>query len=275
MALGAICCGHDTRCERLSMPGTALFEKPRWLRDLLRFLPLKSQFVLSGNIRDLQACEVVPGTVTAQSFNQTLCDALLDAGYAQVLAWDPLAGFRVLGRPGSEAGATPQVLLDLGLTPVDGAAPAGTDLLGATLQRLVNRSGEPIALIVDFASRLAVRNDALSAAEHQLFTQALVLSHQARSRPAGEQRKPFFNSVLWVVEKEGDLPDWLLVDNPRLRHIPVSKPDQAARRALAPALLRGLGGAGVAEEALQQAAATFVENTEGLLLLDLNAIVQL
>ncbi|RMJ42064.1 ATP-dependent Clp protease ATP-binding subunit [Pseudomonas aeruginosa TBCF10839] len=275
MALGAICCGHDTRCERLSMPGTALFEKPRWLRDLLRFLPLKSQFVLSGNIRDLQACEVVPGTVTAQSFNQTLCDALLDAGYAQVLAWDPLAGFRVLGRPGSEAGATPQVLLDLGLTPVDGAAPAGIDLLGATLQRLVNRSGEPIALIVDFASRLAVRNDALSAAEHQLFTQALVLSHQARSRPAGEQRKPFFNSVLWVVEKEGDLPDWLLVDNPRLRHIPVSKPDQPARRALAPALLRGLGGAGVAEEALQQATATFVENTEGLLLLDLNAIVQL
>ncbi len=257
------------------MPGTALFEKPRWLRDLLRFLPLKSQFVLSGNIRDLQACEVVPGTVTAQSFNQTLCDALLDAGYTQVLAWDPLAGFRVLGRPGSEAGATPQVLLDLGLTPVDGAAPAGIDLLGATLQRLVNRSGEPIALIVDFASRLAVRNDALSAAEHQLFTQALVLSHQARSRPAGEQRKPFFNSVLWVVEKEGDLPDWLLVDNPRLRHIPVSKPDQPARRALAPALLRGLGGAGVAEEALQQAAATFVENTEGLLLLDLNAIVQL
>ncbi|MBG6467473.1 ATP-dependent Clp protease ATP-binding subunit [Pseudomonas aeruginosa] len=275
MALGAICCGHDTRCERLSMPGTALFEKPRWLRDLLRFLPLKSQFVLSGTIRDLQACEVVPGTVTAQSFNQTLCDALLDAGYTQVLAWDPLAGFRVLGRPGSEAGATPQVLLDLGLTPVDGAAPAGIDLLGATLQRLVNRSGEPIALIVDFASRLAVRNDALSAAEHQLFTQALVLSHQARSRPAGEQRKPFFNSVLWVVEKEGDLPDWLLVDNPRLRHIPVSKPDQPARRALAPALLRGLGGAGVAEEALQQAAATFVENTEGLLLLDLNAIVQL
>ncbi|MCR3766639.1 hypothetical protein K3Z80_24940, partial [Pseudomonas aeruginosa] len=54
------------------MPGTALFEKPRWLRDLLRFLPLKSQFVLSGNIRDLQACEVLPGTVTAQSFNQTL-----------------------------------------------------------------------------------------------------------------------------------------------------------------------------------------------------------
>ena len=27
-------------------------ELPRWSRDLLRFLPLKSQFLLSGNIRD-------------------------------------------------------------------------------------------------------------------------------------------------------------------------------------------------------------------------------
>jgi len=29
-------------------------EPPRWLRDITRFLPLKSQFVLSGNVRDLQ-----------------------------------------------------------------------------------------------------------------------------------------------------------------------------------------------------------------------------
>ena len=40
-------------------------EKPRWLRDLLRFLPLRSQFVLSGNIRDLQIHEAAPGQVTA------------------------------------------------------------------------------------------------------------------------------------------------------------------------------------------------------------------
>ena len=39
---------------------TYQFNKPRWMRDLVRFLPLKSQFVLSGNIRDLQACEVAP-----------------------------------------------------------------------------------------------------------------------------------------------------------------------------------------------------------------------
>jgi ATP-dependent Clp protease ATP-binding subunit ClpA len=258
------------------MPRTASFEKPRWLRDLLRFLPLKSQFVLSGNVRDLQASEVAPGVITPQAFNLNLRDELLAAGYSQVISWDPLAGFRVLQPPGADLAIADTLLRELGLTPVEGSAPAGTDLLSATLQRLVNRTGEPLALIVDFASRLVIRNDALTAAEHQLFTQALVLSHQARGRPSGEQRKPFFNSILWVVEKEGDLPDWMLIDNPRLRHIPVSKPDQQARLALAPALLRGLAGSqDASEETQQKAAQAFAENTEGLLLLDLNAIAQL
>lgn len=258
------------------MSGNTPFESPRWMRDLVRFLPLKSQFVLSGNIRDLQASEVAPGTVTALSFNQTLCDTLLAAGYAHVLTWDPVTGMRAIGKPDSDPAAGQTLLKELGLTPVDGAAPAGPDLLAATVQRLVNRAGPPIALVIDFASRLVVRNDSLSAAEHQLFTQALVHSHQARSRPLPELRKPFFNTLLWLVEKEGDLPDWLLVDNPRLRHIPVSRPDQLTRRALAPALLKSLAGSQEAsEDSTREAVDAFVQNTEGLLLLDLSAIAQL
>ena len=40
---------------------------PRWQRDFERFLPLKSQFVLSGNVRDLQVVEVQPGVVSVFS----------------------------------------------------------------------------------------------------------------------------------------------------------------------------------------------------------------
>jgi energy-coupling factor transporter ATP-binding protein EcfA2 len=254
----------------------ALFQKPRWLRDLLRFLPLKSQFVLSGNVSDLQASEVAPGVVTPQAFIVNLRDALLEAGYSLVIAWDPLAGFQTLTRPGADPATGEALLRDLGLTPVEGVAPAGPDLLSSVLPRLVEREGDPIALVVDFASRLVVRSEGLTPTEHQLFTQAVVLSHRARARPAGPVRKPFFNPVLWIVDKEGDLPDWLMVDNPRLRHIPVSKPDLPARRAIATSLLRGLDGGREADVvALQQATDAFVESTEGLLLLDLNAIAQL
>ncbi|WP_091908347.1 AAA family ATPase [Chitinasiproducens palmae] len=252
------------------------YVKPRWLRDLLRFLPLKSQFVLSGNVRDLQACEVAPGTVTAQPLIRALADELRQAGYAQLVVWDPVGGFRVAEALGAPATSGEETLRRLGLMPVDGAAPGGLDVLAATVERLVALDGEPIGLVVDFASRLAVRTESLSAAEHALFTRALVLAHAVAPRPAGEQRRPFFNTVLWVVDKEGDLPDWLLIDNPRLRHIPVPKPDSAARQALAAALLRGVPGSQQASsDVAADAARAFVEGCEGLLLADMNAIATL
>jgi energy-coupling factor transporter ATP-binding protein EcfA2 len=254
----------------------SVYVKPRWLRDLLRFLPLKSQFVLSGNVRDLQACEVAPGVVTAQSLVSTLADDLREAGYVQLVVWNPVSGFAVPeGRvPPVEQGD--ETLRRLGLTPVNGAAPGGIDALTACLERLTALPGAPTALVVDFASRLAVRTESLSAAEHNLFTRALVLAHTVSARPAGEQRRPFFNTVIWVVDKEGDLPDWLLIGNPRIRHIPVSKPDSSSRRALSGALLRGVPGSQEASPAtLEEAESAFVDGSEGLLLADMNAIATL
>lgn len=250
--------------------------KPRWLRDLLRFAPLKSQFVLSGNVRDLQACEVAPGVVTGQPLTSTLCDGLREGGYLQFVAWNPLVGFTV---PASRTGgdeSTDALLASLGLNPANGTAPGGIDILGPAMERLVALSGPPTALIVDFASRLTVRTEALSAAEHGMFTRALVLGHTAQARPHGEQRRPFFNTIIWIVDKEGDIPDWILIDNPRVRHIPVAKPDSAARRVLSRALLRAVPGSQQASaETLAEAERAFVDGSEGLLLSDMNAIATL
>lgn len=251
-------------------------ESPRWLRDLIRFLPLKSQFVLSGNVRDLQAIELAEGMITPQAFNFALSAELRKAGYSHVFIFNPLFGFQVASQSGVESQASESVLQSLGLTVTNGRAAASIDLLGQTLEKIAEYQQEPIALIIDFASRLATRVESMTPAEHQLFMRALILSHQAKTRPSGDQRKPFFNTFLWVVEREGDLPDWMIVDNPRIRHIPVSKPDRLARLALAPALLRPLTSAPNTTEELQQKAfADFVDGTEGLLLLDLNAIAVL
>jgi energy-coupling factor transporter ATP-binding protein EcfA2 len=249
--------------------------RPRWLRDLERFLPLKSQFVLTGNVRDLQV-RAFGDAVTTASLDSVISASLADAGYTDVLSFNPISGFRVLDRPDGSQGDTDKLLARFGLTAHQGLAPAGLDLFGTTLERLVSADGEPVALIADFASRLVVRRDALSPAEHQLFTRALVLSQTARARPVGPDRTPRFNTVIWIVDKEGDLPDWLSVDNPRLRHIPVAPPDRGVRRALAPHLVRTLPGAKDAPtETISAAEEVLVDETEGLLLMDLNAIAQL
>jgi hypothetical protein len=250
-------------------------ERPRWLRDLARFLPLKSQFLLTGNVRDLQIHHVGE-MATAAPLTTVLGAALAHAGYQDLILYDPVNGFSVGERPdGSEAG-NDAILARFGLTATNGNAAAGLDLLASTLERCVRSDGPPVALVANFASRLIVRPDALSPAEHQLFTRALMLSQNARARPVGPNRAPLFNSVLWIVDKEGDLPDWFTIDNPRLRHIPVPTPDRAARRAVAPSLVRSLPGAREAAKGEVQAAENdLVDETEGLLLMDLSAIAQL
>jgi hypothetical protein len=248
-------------------------QPPRWQRDFERFLPLKSQFVLSGNVRDLQVVEVQPGVITAQALNRCVAAGLKRAGYAEVILFQPLVGFSVIESPGAPPGNGPALLGELELVSQAGQGRAGADLLATGLTQVVRRQGEPIALIVDFAARLLTRPDDPTAGEHTLFTQALMLSQQAVPRPAGADRRPFFNTVIWIVEKEGDLPDWFIVGNPRLRHIPVPRPDNRDRRALAPALLKPLAGAGqTSPEGLKKAQDEFVDGTEGMLLADLNAI---
>jgi ATP-dependent Clp protease ATP-binding subunit ClpA len=245
-------------------------EKTRWQRDLLRFLPLRSQFVLSGNTRDLQLHELAPSQITSVPLSRALPDTLKVAGYERIASFDLLNGFRGI-EPVDDS-----FLTQLGLTATNGSAAGGIDLLAATLERHVAVDGPPSALLVDFASRLITRNEALSPAEHQLFSRALILSHSARARPAGDRRLPFFNTVIWIVDKEGDLPDWFLIGNPRIRHIPIGRPDHQARRTMIRSLIRGLPGAqDAAQSDLEKSSEEFVDETEGLLLLDLSAIAQL
>lgn len=154
--------------------------------------------------------------MTTLTLTQTLASELRAAGYHAVIGYDPVTGFHSLHQPGESPAIASEIFGQLGLPLTNGSAPAGIDLFSETLQRISVRTGEPIALIAGFASRLVVRNDALSAPEHQAFTRALVLSQQTRSRPHGPQGRPFFNTIVWVVDKEGDLPDWLVIDNPRI-----------------------------------------------------------
>ena len=81
------------------MSGSNAYERPRWMRDLVRFLPLKPQFVLSGNVRDLQLAEVAPSSVAAVPLASALAAALQAAGYLLILAYDPVAGFRLSNGP--------------------------------------------------------------------------------------------------------------------------------------------------------------------------------
>jgi ABC-type uncharacterized transport system substrate-binding protein len=60
-----------------------------------RFLPLKPQFVLSGNVRDLQLCELSVGSVTTLPLPQALGAELRAHGFAQVIGYPLMDAFKI------------------------------------------------------------------------------------------------------------------------------------------------------------------------------------
>ena len=187
---------------------TAQLEKPRWIRDLLRFLPLKSQFVLSGNVRDQFPLALAPGAVQVLPLVPYVCAELSLAGVQHFLNYDAAQGFSVPVVLGLEPVKEREYFQRFGVTwQANGRAPASLERLFEVLEQIARATDEPIALFADFAARLLLRPDLPTECEQRCFTRALVLAHTVQPRPVGADARPFFNPVFWMIEKEGDLPD--------------------------------------------------------------------
>jgi hypothetical protein len=256
--------------------GESALAKPRWVRDFCRFLPLKSQFVFSGNVRDRYPRPIEGGLPQLLPLVPYLGAELQEQGTRRIIAFDPARGFWLPPILGADPRADREYFSGLGLTlDSDGRAAVSLERFFELVGAIATSAAEPTAIIADFAARLVVRADHLGDVEHRGFTKAVIAAHAVEPKPNPETRQPGFNPVLWIVEKEGDLPDWFIVGNPRLRHIPVPKPDHIARRAVISGLMKTLPTADAPRDAMIKAEDAFVEGTEGLLLLDLANIAQL
>lgn len=253
-----------------------IMDAPRWMRDLRRFLPLKSHFILSGNVRDRYPLVLGDGPAHLLPLVEYLVAQLAQAGIEHSIAYEPVHGFRLPPAFSRDASGDQAVFEALGLKfDESGSANVSPERFFQTLPKLVEDASQPIAVIADFASRLIQRPDHLVEGEHRGFTQALILSHRVDPKAHPKTGEPYFNPVIWIVEKDGDLPDWFTVDNPRIRHIPIPKPDHEVRRVVAEVLIATVPGGGTLDLQGQQATARrFVEATDGLRLLDLEGIAQ-
>jgi hypothetical protein len=254
----------------------AVDERPRWIRDVLRFLPLKSQFVLSGNVRDQYPFRVAPKTpARVLPLIPYVASELAGAGIKHFISYDLARGFSIPSVIGVDWSREREFFKEIGidLNAAEHVAEP-TERFFEVLEQIASWKNEPIALFADFASRLLIRADLPTEAEQRYFTRALVLAHTVQPRPIDGQ--PFYNPIFWITEKEGDLPDWFVVGNPRIRQVPVPTPDHIVRRTVAESLGKSLRDAGSLDQSIfSQHVRTFVDVTEGLLIVDLSAIAQL
>ena len=246
---------------------------PRWLRDFERLLPIRSQFIVSGNIRDT-VLSPVGQTLVPVPLLRGLWEKLKAQDFRYLLIYDPADGIRVYPHePAVVELATKVHELKL----QEGVMPMGLESLVTLMRKLTASRDAHAALILDFASRLARAPDHLDAGEHRFFVAAEKLSLSASPViPTGSSAQPLFNPILWLVNRPQDLPSWFALDSERIASLIVGRPDYETREAAARQLIRLFPGYKEADAAQQaEAVRRYADGTDGLTLTALADIAQL
>jgi hypothetical protein len=258
----------------MAIPGPAPLDPapsllwPAWLQEFDSTLAVHSQFVFSGNVRDLYA---VAGRPNLASLRHLLWEVLRRYGFAGVIVYDSVDGFSIgpVDGPEGDVAATAAARL---LGPHLGKrVPPGE--LRDVLDDVLSARTDRFAVVVDYASRLARRPDSLSDAERDFFLHCLKRSAGSMRRSDGLSVIPH-NPLIWLADSDGDLPAWLGTGNPQVRGIVVPTPVLGTRRIAAELLtarMRVRTDPGQAEEVIK----AFARETSGLTLREMRATTEL
>jgi len=256
----------------------------RWIKEVHRFMPVKSHFVLYGNIRDRFPFPQ-HGEYDMMSLSEYLVDFFNLAGYRYFSAIDPVYGISILlptsadDNYAKEAQAWFNQLgkkCDISFE----KTPSGRICAQASFARAV----EIAELLISAPAKNALFFDYLmgqceggQTKESVPFIRSLVQSYNARPIE-GDLEHPgvsSFNTVFWCCDRENDLPAWFSLNNPRIRSICIPKPDGAVREITCRALLQAMPSFKHLESSEQDKLKDdFVNQTDGMMLQDVNLIAR-
>ena len=254
---------------------------PRWLREVDRFLPIKSNFILSGNIRDRQPFPIEGGLYDLTTTQDLLVDYLRMKGFKYFFSINPVQGITLVfptdADPVVEGLAAVKWIESLDMRADD--RPSFVSSRNGSLwrddkvvfqgavefaEKLIHNDRDHVAI---FFSYLMGQTEQGSTKETPAFVRALIGSYDV---------KPFkgmYNTVFWLCDRENDLPPWFTMNNPRMRSIPLAAPSVDLRSRIGRSLLSALPDfAKIPVEEQDRTVNDFCTHTDGMLLNDLQAI---
>jgi hypothetical protein len=242
--------------------------KPKWAREIERFLAIKPQFLLYGNINDVYPAEIGEYVATL-SMRDYLRDLLSNMGYALIAAYEPLDGFSVLlGSVGLFERLTGEKVSQ------GGRLPASLEKASAIASALSAGTEGHTALILRFASRMKelFQEPDLESFFYRMFR----LSLESTPRIAPGVASPRYNPAFWIMDKEHDLPPWYTLGNQHVHVLPIPRPDNEIRGCIVEAVSPKIAGYQEMEEGQRKICLdVFRDQTAGLLAGEVAAIAQL
>ncbi len=206
---------------------------PRWMKELDRFIHLKSLLLIHGNILDLISYQVKSADNSYWSesqLSQFLQRLLIQYGYDIVAEFDPVDGFEFqtdeMHKSFNAVSKNKSPVLQ---NPMRHSKSENPDTLSAIrcMAAATSNREKTSAFIINFASRLTPAPDRLSQQEQSLFTRLLKASLDSHEVIRGDGR--WNNVIILLCDKINDLPAFLYVQNPRSRSIYLDKPGTLER----------------------------------------------
>jgi len=206
---------------------------PRWIRELDRFIHLKSLLLVHGNVLDLVSYQINSGQHnywTEGNLAHFFERYLMDLNYDIVANFDPVDGLsfasqnmeegfeQVIGGQRSKA----EVRRNQSANELVDALPVVSDMSKALMSR-----DKSCAFVINFASRLSSSPEQPSRQEQALFTRILKASLDSREVLNKQQR--WNNVLILICDKINDLPAFLFLNNPRSRSLYLDKPGLSER----------------------------------------------
>ena len=242
----------------------------KWAREIERFVSVKPQFVLWGNIYDIYP-KKVDEVVQPLNLNNYLKHLLkFDCGYDVVISYEPLLGFILL--EGSEEDCR---LVNHKITSTK-PIKASLAQCGEMIEKVTESNDVSVAFIFNFTSRL---KELVSETELNEFFFRSFRTMQNASPKLGKDKdvkNMKFNSIFWLLDKESDFPDWYSIDNPHLKTLPVVKPDNVVRQLIIERLANRINGFNEMDEPKRQESINhFVDQTNELYANEIISIISL
>ena len=209
----------------------------KWHRELEIYSQIKSSLILEGNIFD--SFEYPDGEMQGAwlTLNAYLENFYKDRGYSLVIFYNHIDGFTAgdedsLCRFGNLTGMNPEN------GRIEAKFEEGENGAPNLIREALEQSTESVVIIMDLASRTIIAPDHLYPADLRIYTVLQQAFLNASDVGTGEDRKG--NMLLFVTNKQNDLPSWMYLNVNRIKGITIDFPTAAQRREfLAKGNLRG------------------------------------
>jgi hypothetical protein len=210
-------------------------ELPNWATEVVTLLPACSQFLLSGNVRDLFFFESADDDAASLVRKVQHAPTVLATAFAATqempvtIRYDITDGASVvpIGDQAAQERAHSEAARLLGGDPAS-IAPHNSLMGLSHLIDIVSTAAVPIPLVITSSSRLVRDVDHLSDQEFEFFR--TVDRYARSSRPAPDSPRRLYSPVVWILDKAADVPSWFAVGNDFLRSVVLPLPHTGERQ---------------------------------------------